>query len=54
MPTYDYRCTQCGKKFSVTHTITEHADAKVTCPHCKSSKVDRTIGTVLAKTSKKS
>ena len=54
MPTYDYRCGKCGKAFSVTHSITAHADTKVTCPKCRSRKVERTITAFLAKTSKKS
>lgn len=40
MPTYDYRCPQCGK-FTVTQKITEKALTK--CPSCGAS-VNRLIG----------
>jgi len=54
MPTYDYSCEKCGKKFSVSHSIMEHAKKKVSCPKCKSRKVRVTISSCLIKTSKKS
>ena len=54
MPTYDYSCLNCGKKFSVTHSIIEHVKKKVSCPKCKSQKVEMTISSVFIKTSKKS
>jgi putative FmdB family regulatory protein len=54
MPTYDYSCLNCGKKFSVTHSIKEHVHKKANCPKCKSTKVERIVSGVLIKTSKKS
>jgi len=54
MPTYDYSCEKCGRKFSVFHSIMEHAEKKVSCPKCKSRKVERTISGCFIKTSKKS
>ena len=39
MPTYQYRCNECGKSFERTETITEHEAAKVRCPKCNSKKV---------------
>jgi putative FmdB family regulatory protein len=31
MPTYDYRCTKCGKQFEATHRI---SDTQPACPAC--------------------
>jgi len=39
VPTYQYRCEQCGKSFERTETITEHEQAKAKCPKCDSKKV---------------
>lgn len=33
MPTYDYRCTQCGREFEVFQSITD--DALTTCEECQ-------------------
>ena len=54
MPIYDYSCSNCGRKFSVKHSIKEHVHKKERCPKCKSRKVERIISDVLIKTSKKS
>ena len=32
MPTYDYKCKECGHKFSVKHSMTDHSS--ITCPEC--------------------
>ena len=31
MPTYAYRCADCGKEFEVVETISEHAPAVLAC-----------------------
>ena len=41
MPTYDYRCTQCKKKFEKTQSMSEAPLKK--CIYCK-GKVERLIG----------
>ena len=33
MPTYDYRCTKCGKRFELFHGIKD--DGVKRCPKCK-------------------
>ena len=53
MPTYQYRCKECGKSFERTETITEHEAAKVRCPKCNSKKVTQVPGRVHVVTSKK-
>jgi putative FmdB family regulatory protein len=54
MPTYDYQCQDCKRKFSVTHRISDHEEAKVVCPKCKSRKVKQQISLFITKTSRKS
>jgi putative FmdB family regulatory protein len=54
MPTYEYECQDCKKKFSLISSITEHTATKATCPKCKSKKVKQVISTFITKTSRKS
>jgi len=54
MPTYDFRCQECKKDFSVTLTWTQFDKGKPKCPKCGKKKVEPIFGAVLAKTSKKS
>ena len=53
MPTYDYRCDSCRKKFTLMMGIKEHDTRKVKCPKCNSTKVTQQIGSFFAQTSKK-
>jgi putative FmdB family regulatory protein len=46
MPTYQYRCEKCGKKFERTETISEHEAIKPKCPKCGSKKVSFVPGNV--------
>ncbi len=41
MPTYDYRCSDCGHEFEVFHDMTD--ESLKDCPVCKGS-VERLIG----------
>ena len=41
MPTYDYECEKCGKKFEIFHSMTAEPIKK--CPDCK-GKVHKLIG----------
>jgi putative FmdB family regulatory protein len=34
MPTYEYRCNECGYLFEINHSINENP--AVLCPKCKS------------------
>jgi len=54
MPTYQYRCDKCGKKFERSETISEHGTSKGKCPKCGSAKVSQIPGNVFVVTSKKS
>ncbi len=46
MPTYEYRCLDCRKRFEVFMKFSEYGVKAVTCPHCQSSNVQRRIGKV--------
>jgi putative FmdB family regulatory protein len=39
MPTYEYRCADCGEHFEVTCHL-EERDQLALCPKCKSAKVE--------------
>jgi putative FmdB family regulatory protein len=54
MPTYDYRCEKCGKRFAVVHRISEHSGRAPACPKCKSRSTRQLPTAFYAKTVKKS
>lgn len=54
MPVYEYRCTQCNRKFKVTMTVAEYEKKNVKCPKCGSKKVEQQLAAFYAVTSKKS
>jgi putative FmdB family regulatory protein len=54
MPTYEYLCEACKKKFSLIQSFSEHDKGKVICPKCKSNKVKQQISLFTTKTSRKS
>jgi putative FmdB family regulatory protein len=55
MPTYEYRCKDCGKVFEQTVTLHEHEEHKPpSCPKCKSHNVEQQPTRFQAVTSQKS
>jgi putative FmdB family regulatory protein len=46
MPSYEYRCQDCRKRFEVFMTYAEYGAKTVACPHCGSSSVRRKIGRI--------
>lgn len=55
MPTYEYLCTECSKRFSQKKTFAQFDREKVVkCPKCSSTKVQQLFSATFAKTSKKS
>ncbi len=46
MPTYEYRCINCNRRFSVFMTYREYDQKTVTCPRCSSERVQRRIGRI--------
>lgn len=54
MPTYEYRCEDCGHEFTVVLSLSEHDKAKQPCPKCRSENVQQAVSAVSVKTSRKS
>ena len=54
MPTYAYRCEQCGETFERIETISEHETAKPQCPNCGRDEVVSVPTPFVAITRKKS
>jgi putative FmdB family regulatory protein len=54
MPTYVYRCEDCGHEFERVLLMSEHDRAKPQCPKCKSERVAQAVSSVFVKTSRKS
>lgn len=54
MPTYEYICGACGKRFSVVMTLSKHDKGRIVCPGCKGRKVAQRFSAVFTKTSRKS
>lgn len=54
MPTYEYHCEKCGKRFTRVEPISAHGKRRPSCPKCKSSKISQAFSPFFAKTSKKS
>ena len=47
MPSYDYRCNQCGRRLSLFYKSYDAYDAAThTCPHCGSTDLTRLISRV--------
>lgn len=46
MPTYEYRCQDCGKRFSLFMTYQEFDSAVVECKYCSSKNISRKIGRI--------
>ncbi len=55
MPTYEFKCKKCQKKFSLQFSYSDYIKQKsFHCPHCKSEDVVRIFSNFTAVTSKKS
>jgi putative FmdB family regulatory protein len=46
MPTYEYLCEECHKRFSLFLSYAEYDAAEVHCPACGSGQVRRRIGRI--------
>ena len=46
MPSYQYRCLDCRKRFDVFMTYSEYGVRQVACPHCQSANIQRRIGRI--------
>lgn len=54
MPTYDFRCGNCKKRYSMTMSISQRGGKRIRCPKCGSSKAEAVFSSFFAKTSRKS
>ncbi len=54
MPTYDFKCQKCSKKFTLTMGIKERERTRPKCPKCRAGKPEPVFSTFFAKTSRKS
>jgi putative FmdB family regulatory protein len=54
MPMYEYKCLDCGKESVVALTLKDRESGSVTCPSCKSKRLEQVYTSVMAKTSRKS
>jgi putative FmdB family regulatory protein len=46
MPTYQYRCKDCHRRFEVFMAYSEYGTRTINCTHCASTNVERRIGRV--------
>lgn len=46
MPSYDYRCLNCKRRFEVYLSYSEYSKQAIRCPHCNSENVQRRIGRI--------
>lgn len=46
MPTYEYRCLNCKRRFGLFLSYSEYGQKSVACPHCHSENVQRRIGRI--------
>jgi putative FmdB family regulatory protein len=54
MPTYAYRCEECGEAFDRIESISEHGTARPACPKSGSDKIANVPTAFVAVTGKKS
>jgi putative FmdB family regulatory protein len=46
MPSYEYRCLDCRRRFDVFMSYDEYGAIEILCAHCGSAKVQRKIGRI--------
>lgn len=54
MPSYEYRCLDCGKEFLLILSLKDHESGAAACPSCGSKKLEQTFTSFVAKTASKS
>ncbi len=54
MPTYEFKCMNCGEEFVLVMSLKEREEAKIRCPKCNGENIKVQLGSFYAKTSKKS
>ena len=46
MPSYEYRCRDCRRRFEVFQSYNEYGTKEIKCSHCGSTNVQRKIGRI--------
>lgn len=46
MPSYDYRCLNCKRRFEIFMPFSEYGNREVFCTHCGSANIQRRIGRI--------
>lgn len=46
MPSYEFRCLDCHRRFELFMTYSEYGTKEVHCTHCQSANVQRRIGKI--------
>jgi putative FmdB family regulatory protein len=46
MPSYEFRCQDCRRKFDIFISYADYGKRPVVCPHCQGENVQRKIGRV--------
>lgn len=54
MPTYEFKCEKCARKFTLLIPVSEYEKKNFRCPKCKSTRVKQQITSFQVNTSKKS
>ena len=54
MAIYEYRCLNCQRTFTRMESVAEQGKTAVTCPQCRSTRVERVYSSFYAKTVRKS
>jgi putative FmdB family regulatory protein len=54
VPTYEYVCDKCRKRFTVAEPMSRHSSRAPACPGCKSRNTRQVLSAFYAKTVRKS
>ena len=54
MPTYEYKCKECGKVFDVVLMLSQSGKSRPKCPKCGKRRVTKLMSGFTAQTSSKS
>lgn len=46
MPSYEFRCLDCKRRFEITLSYDEYGSTEIRCTHCDSVNVQRKIGRI--------
>jgi len=46
MPSYEFRCLNCRRRFEIFLSYNDYGKTTIQCPHCQSTHVERRIGRI--------